>query len=154
MALRISRKVCTLGRPGALGVGIWGSMQDHSASERSVGYVFLIPARVSNYHLTTPFRTVSEGEYPETQRPVGGIAKTLLVGTDFRKPQAFPYVQGGPTAVFVKVEPRGRGRTSVSIVKTLALPPATRKPVSNRGINTNARRCRTENEPVQEEVLP
>src|SRR5215210_3010980 len=60
MAFRTSRRVCTLGRPGALGVGMWGSMQDHSSSERSVGYVFLIRARVANYHLTTPFRTVSK----------------------------------------------------------------------------------------------
>src|SRR5215218_8695249 len=66
MAFRTSRRVCTLGRPGALGVGMWGSMQDHSSSERSVGYVFLIRARVANYHLTTPFRTVSEGSFSET----------------------------------------------------------------------------------------
>src|SRR5215210_3222781 len=66
MASRISRKVCTLGRPGALGTGRWGSMQDHSSSERSVGYVFLMCARVANHHRTTPFRTVSEGVFSET----------------------------------------------------------------------------------------
>ena len=62
MASRISRKVCTLGRPGALGTGRWGSMQDHSSSERSVGYVFLMRARVANHYPTPPFRTVSPGD--------------------------------------------------------------------------------------------
>src|SRR4028118_1727241 len=57
----LSRRLCTLGRPGAPGVGKWGSMQDHSASDRSVGYVFLMRARVASQHTTTPFRTVSEG---------------------------------------------------------------------------------------------
>jgi hypothetical protein len=34
-------------------------MHSHSASERSVGYVFLMRARVANYYPTHPFRTVS-----------------------------------------------------------------------------------------------
>ncbi len=35
-------------------------MHSHSASERSVGYVFLMRARVANHYLTHPFRTVSK----------------------------------------------------------------------------------------------
>src|SRR5215213_6717264 len=36
-------------------------MKDHSASERSVGYLFLMRATVANYYPTHPFRTVSLG---------------------------------------------------------------------------------------------
>src|SRR5215217_6177207 len=67
MASRISRKVCTLGRPGALGTGRWASMQDHSASERSVWYALLMLGRVPSYLLKTPFRTVSEGVFSEVR---------------------------------------------------------------------------------------
>jgi hypothetical protein len=42
-------------------------MQDHSASERSVGYLFLIHARVANHYPSHPFRTVSEGEFSEVR---------------------------------------------------------------------------------------
>jgi hypothetical protein len=35
-------------------------MYSHWASERSVGYLFLMRARVANHYLTHPFRTVSE----------------------------------------------------------------------------------------------
>src|SRR5215204_2574405 len=35
-------------------------MHSHSASERSIGYIFLIRARVANHYPTHPFRTVSE----------------------------------------------------------------------------------------------
>jgi hypothetical protein len=38
-------------------------MHSHSASERSVGYVFLMRARVANYYTTHPFRTVSLGTW-------------------------------------------------------------------------------------------
>src|SRR5919107_887093 len=60
MALRISRKVCTLGRPGALGTGRWGSMQDHSASDKSVWYALLMLGTLPSHLLKAPFRTVSE----------------------------------------------------------------------------------------------
>ena len=41
-------------------------MHSHSASERSVGYLFLMRARVANHYPTHPFRTVSlRCEYPE-----------------------------------------------------------------------------------------
>jgi hypothetical protein len=59
MASRISRRLWALGRPCPLGAGMWGSMYFHSASERSVGYLFLIPARVANHHPRTTFHTVS-----------------------------------------------------------------------------------------------
>src|SRR5919112_1599775 len=36
-------------------------MHSHSPSERSVGYVFLMRARVATYYPTHPFRTVSLG---------------------------------------------------------------------------------------------
>src|SRR5215217_3692938 len=51
-ASRISRKGCTLGRPEALGVGRWGSIRAHSASERSVWYALLRACPVS-YRATT-----------------------------------------------------------------------------------------------------
>src|SRR5215212_6256112 len=47
MALRISRKGYRRGRPVALRTGRWGSRQSHSASDRSVGYVSLMHARVA-----------------------------------------------------------------------------------------------------------
>ena len=59
-ASRISRKGCTLGRPEALGVGRWGSIRAHSASERSVWYALLImPGILPGHHFTIPFQTVS-----------------------------------------------------------------------------------------------
>src|SRR5215212_925894 len=42
-------------------------MQAHSASERSVGYLFLMRARVVNQYPTHPFRTVSEGVFSEVR---------------------------------------------------------------------------------------
>ena len=50
--------------PGSSGYFRWrkmGSMQDRSSSERSLGHVFLMRARVANHYPTTPFRTVSPG---------------------------------------------------------------------------------------------
>src|SRR5215217_2407577 len=42
-------------------------MRVHSASERSVWYVFLMHDRVPNYHYPTPtFRTVSQPPFSET----------------------------------------------------------------------------------------
>jgi hypothetical protein len=40
-------------------------MQAHSASERSVRYLFLMRARVANHYPSHPFRTVSEDERSE-----------------------------------------------------------------------------------------
>src|SRR5215217_6800714 len=51
-------------------------MHFHSASERSVGYVFLMRARVANRYLTHPFQTVSEGVFPETRLPVRNCPKS------------------------------------------------------------------------------
>jgi hypothetical protein len=60
-ASRISRKGCTLGRPEALGMGRWGSIRAHSASERSVWYALLImPGILPGHHFTIPFQTVSK----------------------------------------------------------------------------------------------
>src|SRR5215213_4474073 len=59
MALRISRRVCTLGRPGALGAGTKGSMWNHSASDKSVWYALLMLGTLPSHYLRTPFRTVS-----------------------------------------------------------------------------------------------
>jgi hypothetical protein len=42
-----------------LETGRWGSMQDHSVSERSVWYALLMLGRIPSYPLKTPFRTVS-----------------------------------------------------------------------------------------------
>src|SRR5215207_2686973 len=59
MASRISCKVCTLGQPGALGTGRWGSIQDHSASDKSVWYALLMLGTLPSHLLKAPFRTVS-----------------------------------------------------------------------------------------------
>src|SRR5215208_6678862 len=66
MALRISRRVCTLGRPRALGAGTKGSMWNHSASDKSVWYALLMLGTLPSPYLRTPFRTVSEGVFSET----------------------------------------------------------------------------------------
>src|SRR5918992_4873300 len=42
-------------------------MQAHSASERSVWYLFLMSARVAKHYPTHPFRTVSEEEFSEVR---------------------------------------------------------------------------------------
>src|SRR5215213_9147370 len=56
-ASRISRKGCTLGRPEALGVGRWGSIRAHSASERSVWYSSQsMPGILPGHHFTILFR--------------------------------------------------------------------------------------------------
>src|SRR5215207_3038269 len=59
MASRTSRKVCSLGRPWASGTGRWGLRQDHSASERSLWYAFLMLGILPSERLRTPFQTVS-----------------------------------------------------------------------------------------------
>src|SRR5215212_9099091 len=69
MAFRISRVVCILGRPVALGVGRWGSRQLHSASERSVWYAFLMLGILPSECLRPPFQTVSRRS---SQNPLTG----------------------------------------------------------------------------------
>src|SRR5215217_4594452 len=44
---------------------MWASMWFHSSSDRSVGYLFLMRARVAKYPPRTTFHTVSEGEFSE-----------------------------------------------------------------------------------------
>jgi hypothetical protein len=65
MALRISRRSWVLGRPNPLGEGRWGFMYLHSASDKSVGYVFLMRARVAKYPPRTTFHTASEEGFSE-----------------------------------------------------------------------------------------
>ena len=55
----ISRVLCILGRPVVLGMGRWGSRKDHSSSERSVWYAFLMLGILPSEYLRTPFQTVS-----------------------------------------------------------------------------------------------
>src|SRR5215212_464861 len=73
MALRISRRSWVLGRPYPLGAGRWGSMSSHSASYKSVEYVFLMRARVVDHHPDTTFHTASPRTPVNTGRhaPVG-----------------------------------------------------------------------------------
>src|SRR5215208_4683740 len=42
-------------------------MQFHSASDRSVGYLFLMRARVAKYPPRTTFHTVSDGKFSEVR---------------------------------------------------------------------------------------
>ena len=56
---RTSRVLCILGRPVGLGMGRWGSRKDHSASERSLWYAFLMLGILPSECLSTPFQTVS-----------------------------------------------------------------------------------------------
>src|SRR5215203_748395 len=80
MASRISRKVCTLGRPGALGTGRWGSIQDHSASDKSVWYALLMLGTLPSHLLKAPFRTVSEGEFSEVSLQHPAYPRSHRVG--------------------------------------------------------------------------
>src|SRR5215207_6123221 len=73
MASRISCKVCTLGQPGALGTGRWGSIQDHSASDKSVWYALLMLGTLPSHLLKAPFRTVSR------RRILGSWTRVLLL---------------------------------------------------------------------------
>src|SRR5215208_6663679 len=79
MALRISRRVCTLGRPRALGAGTKGSMWNHSASDKSVWYALLMLGTLPSHYLRTPFRTVSEELFSETHiRHRGDTGRSFL----------------------------------------------------------------------------
>ena len=67
MAFKISRRLWVLGRPCPLETGMWGSMYFHSSSDRSVGYLFLMRARVAKYPPRTTFHTASEEEFSEVR---------------------------------------------------------------------------------------
>ncbi len=71
-------------------------MRAHSESERSVGYVFLMRGRVSNYHYLTPtFRTVSLGNLVNSGN---GYRQKRGPGGERRAP------------ISLAVSQRGRGR--------------------------------------------
>src|SRR5215208_5356844 len=83
MAFRISRVVCILGRPVALGVGRWGSRQLHSASERSVWYAGRMLGILPSECLRPPFQTVSRrssqsGDSPKVAKDSSAIHRLLL----------------------------------------------------------------------------
>src|SRR5215204_5293158 len=90
MASRISRKVCTLGRPGALGTGRWGSIQDHSASDKSVWYALLMLGTLPSHLLKAPFRTVSLGTL------VNGPLSRARRGEALRRESSILYLQMEP----------------------------------------------------------
>jgi hypothetical protein len=56
-------------------------MQAHSASERSVGYLFLMRARVANHYPTHPFRTVSLGTSVNSERPWRLVHSLIAAGS-------------------------------------------------------------------------
>src|SRR5215211_1268112 len=60
MASRTSRKEWVRGLPSAFGVGRYDRKRVHSASERSVGYVFLIRESVRNHPNLHPYQTGSK----------------------------------------------------------------------------------------------
>src|SRR5215207_3425515 len=100
MASRISCKVCTLGQPGALGTGRWGSIQDHSASDKSVWYALLMLGTLPSHLLKAPFRTVSP-RTPVNRGGEGWWLKALKISENaLRKPRRpeklqdalFPYL--------------------------------------------------------------
>src|SRR3712207_768450 len=60
MASRTSRKEWVRGLPSAFGVGRYGCKRIHWASERSVGYVFLMGDSVRNHPNPHPYQTGSK----------------------------------------------------------------------------------------------
>src|SRR5215210_9311133 len=77
MASRIARKEWMRGLPSAIGEGRYERKLVHSASERSVGYVFLIEESVQNHPNPHPYQTGSE-ESPYSRRmrhEIAGEAK-------------------------------------------------------------------------------
>jgi hypothetical protein len=76
MASRISRREWVRGLPSAFGVGKYDRKQAHSASERSVGYVFLIGDSVQNHPNPLPYQTGSKN----TRTPVATVAVALIAG--------------------------------------------------------------------------
>jgi hypothetical protein len=118
-ASRISRKGCTLGRPEALGMGRWGSIRAHSASERSVWYALLTSCPVS-YRATT-----SRSLFRRFLR--GSFAKGASGGCRSRMRASVLLTPGGhhaPTALSVRPLRRrvGHPRT-VALLGRKAWPP-------------------------------
>src|SRR5215211_4690565 len=64
MASRTSRKEWVRGLPSAFGVGRYDRKQVHTASQRSVGYDFLIGESVRNHPNPHPYQTGSK--FPRT----------------------------------------------------------------------------------------
>src|SRR5215204_1854910 len=125
MASRISRKVCTLGRPGALGTGRWGSIQDHSASDKSVWYALLMLGTLPSHLLKAPFRTVS----PRTRLNRGAMRKCLTLtnsAEQWSKPER-ERPEKVPTAFLEKGEPL-RERSPQHSVSTKGLGPCASQP--------------------------
>src|SRR5829696_5506389 len=110
MALRISRRVRTLGRPGALGAGTKGSMWNHSASDKSVWYALLMLGTLPSHYLRTPFRTVSEGSFSETQLPVMIILGNRASGRDCLKSPRRPQIEA------LRAGKTGQKRNSLAII--------------------------------------
>src|SRR5215203_1444849 len=69
MASRTSRGEWVRGLPSAFGVGRNDRKRVHSASERSVGYVFLIEESVQNYPNPHPYQTGSKEIPPKSLCP-------------------------------------------------------------------------------------
>src|SRR5215217_7400396 len=88
MALSISRGLWIGGRPVDFGVGRCGSMQVHSASERSVRYALLMLGRVPSQCLRIPFRTVSRRGVLGSS-PVKSSRNFILCGSLRRSPRCF-----------------------------------------------------------------
>src|SRR5215212_1902647 len=84
MASRISRRECVRGLPSASGVGKYDRKRAHSASERSVGYGFLIRESVRNHPNPHPYQTGSK------TRPGIKVLGRCSVATwaDVRNPRA------------------------------------------------------------------
>src|SRR5215210_6674515 len=69
MASRIARKEWMRGLPSAIGEGRYERKLVHSASERSVGYVFLIEESVQNHPNPHPYQTGSKGRSCGGRKP-------------------------------------------------------------------------------------
>src|SRR5215212_8265452 len=78
MASRISRREWVRGLPSASGVGKYDRKQAHSASERSVGYGFLIRESVRNHPNPQPYQTGSKVH--EEDGEAAGVSFPLLDG--------------------------------------------------------------------------
>src|SRR5215212_11479961 len=81
MASRTSRKEWVRGLPSAFGVGRNDRKRVHSASERSVGYVFLIEESVQNYPNPHPYQTGSKSYRHLTQPFIVGLFDGLRANT-------------------------------------------------------------------------
>src|SRR5215217_543001 len=117
MALRISRRVCTLGRPRALGAGTKGSMWNHSASDKSVWYALLMLGTLPSHYLRTPFRTVSEQEFSETHTSMLGVTRCRRCATSRPRPRNVPPVNLPTRPLFWLSRLGGRRRRLIGRAK-------------------------------------